>query len=133
MIQDSAELDQVTTLSNGVRVASEALPGAFSGIGVYVDAGSRYENDALRGVSHIIDRLAFKSTTKRTSDQMIESIESLGGNIQCASSRESLMYQAATFNSVVPTTIGLLAETIRDANNTAVSYTHLTLPTKRIV
>jgi len=101
-----------------VRVASEALPGAFSGIGVYVDAGSRYENEALRGVSHIIDRLAFKSTTKRTSDQMIESIESLGGNIQCASSRESLMYQAATFNSAVPTTIGLLAETIRDANNT---------------
>jgi len=45
---------------------------------------------------------------------MVESIESLGGNIQCASSRESLMYQAATFNSAVPTTVGLLAETIRD-------------------
>lgn len=87
-------------------------------MGVYVDAGSRYENDALRGVSHIIDRLAFKSTTKRTSDQMLESMESLGGNIQCASSREALMYQSATFNSAVPTTVGLLAETIRDADIT---------------
>ena len=45
---------------------------------------------------------------------MLESLESLGGNVQCASSRESLMYQAATFNAAVPTTIGLLAETIRD-------------------
>lgn len=117
-VQDPAELDQITTLSNGIRVASEALPGHFSGIGVYVDGGSRYENDALRGVSHIIDRLAFKSTTKRSSDQMIESIESLGGNIQCASSRESLMYQSATFNSAVPTTVALLAETIRDADIT---------------
>ncbi|TKA50044.1 Mitochondrial-processing peptidase subunit alpha [Cryomyces minteri] len=109
-----AELDQITALPNGVRVATEALPGHFSGIGVYVDAGSRYESEALRGVSHIIDRLAFKSTKSRTADQMLESLESLGGNIQCASSRESLMYQSATFNSAVPTTVALLAETIRD-------------------
>lgn len=61
-----------------------------------------------------MDRLAFKSTNKRSSDEMLESLEALGGNIQCASSRESLMYQSASFNSAVPTTLGLLAETIRD-------------------
>ncbi|KAF1815428.1 hypothetical protein P152DRAFT_410218 [Eremomyces bilateralis CBS 781.70] len=112
--KDPVELDTITTLSNGVRVATEALPGHFSGIGVYVDAGSRYESDALRGVSHIIDRLAFKSTAGSSADKMLESIETLGGNIQCASSRESLMYQSATFNSAVPSTVALLAETIRD-------------------
>ncbi|PMD22095.1 hypothetical protein NA56DRAFT_112613 [Hyaloscypha hepaticicola] len=112
--KDPAELDQISTLPNGVRVATEALPGHFSGVGVFIDAGSRYENEYLRGVSHIMDRLAFKSTTKRTSDEMLESLESLGGNINCASSRESLMYQSATFNSAVPTTVALLAETIRD-------------------
>ncbi|KAJ4548855.1 Mitochondrial-processing peptidase subunit alpha [Exophiala dermatitidis] len=45
---------------------------------------------------------------------MLEALEALGGNIQCASSREALMYQSATFNSAVPDTIALLAETIRD-------------------
>jgi processing peptidase subunit alpha len=94
-------------------VASEDLPDAFSGVGVYIDAGSRYENDALRGASHIMDRLAFKSTEFRTADEMLETVEKLGGNIQCASSRESMMYQAATFNSAIPTTVELLAETIR--------------------
>ena len=58
--QDPAELDNVTVLPNGVRVATEALPGHFSALGVYVDAGSRYENDRLRGSSHLVDRLAFK-------------------------------------------------------------------------
>jgi len=111
--------EQITTLPNGIRVATEATPGHFSGIGIYIDAGSRYETEGLRGVSHIIDRLAFKSTTKRTGDAMLESIESLGGNIQCASSRESLMYQSATFNSAVPDTVALLAETIRDPLVTA--------------
>lgn len=45
---------------------------------------------------------------------MLEVLESLGGNIQCASSRESIMYQSASFNSAVPSTLGLLAETIRN-------------------
>ena len=108
----------MTTLPNGLRIASESLPGHFSGIGVYIDAGSRYENDALRGVSHIIDRLAFKSTSKRSADEMLEAMDSLGGNIQCASSRESLMYQSATFNSAVPETVALLADTIREPNIT---------------
>lgn len=112
--RDPTELDEITTLSNGIRVATEALPGPFSGVGVYVDAGSRYENEDLRGVSHIVDRLAFKSTTERTADSMYESLESLGGNIQCASSRETLMYQSATFNSAVSSAMGVLAETIRD-------------------
>jgi processing peptidase subunit alpha len=112
--QEPTERDRITTLSNGIRVASEDLPDAFSGVGVYIDAGSRYENESLRGASHIMDRLAFKSTGSRSADDMLETVEKLGGHIQCASSRESMMYQAATFNSAIPTTAGLLAETIRD-------------------
>ena len=61
-----------------------------------------------------MDRLAFKSTKKRSANEVVQLVESLGGNIQCASSRESMMYQAATFNSAVPKTIELLAEAIRD-------------------
>lgn len=113
-IQEPTELDQITTLPNGLRVASEALPGSFAGVGVYIEGGSRFENDSLRGVSHIMDRLAFKSTSRRSADEMLEQVEALGGNIQCASSRESMMYQAATFNNAVPPTVELLAETIRD-------------------
>ncbi|RAL10446.1 mitochondrial-processing protease subunit alpha [Aspergillus homomorphus CBS 101889] len=112
--KDPAELDRISTLPNGIRVATESLPGPFAGVGVYVDAGSRYEDESLRGVSHIMDRLAFKSTKSHSADEMLEALENLGGNIQCASSRESLMYQSASFNSAVPSTLGLLAETIRD-------------------
>ncbi|KAL2820780.1 peptidase M16 inactive domain-containing protein [Aspergillus granulosus] len=112
--KDPAELDQISTLPNGIRVATESLPGPFAGVGVYIDAGSRYEDASLRGVSHIMDRLAYKSTKHHSADEMINTLEDLGGNIQCASSRESLMYQSASFNSAVPKTLGLLAETIRD-------------------
>lgn len=45
---------------------------------------------------------------------MLAVLESLGNNVQCASSRETIMYQAAVFNKDVPEMMGLLAETIRD-------------------
>jgi processing peptidase subunit alpha len=57
---------------------------------------------------------SFQSTSPRSADKMLETLESLGGNVQCASSRESIMYQAAVFNKDVPSMMGILAETIRD-------------------
>ncbi|KAI0477015.1 putative mitochondrial processing peptidase alpha subunit [Xylaria cf. heliscus] len=112
--KEPTDLDRITRLPNGVRVASEALPGSFSGVGVYIEAGSRFETPQLSGLSHITDRLAFKSTTSKTGEEIQEVVESLGGNIQCVSSRESIMYQAATFNSTVPAATELLADTIRN-------------------
>ncbi|KAI2642762.1 putative mitochondrial processing peptidase alpha subunit [Xylaria nigripes] len=112
--KEPTDLDQITTLPNGIRVASEALPGSFSGVGVYVEAGSRFESSQLSGVSHIMDRLAFKSTATKSSEDIQLTVESLGGNIQCVSTRESIMYQAATFNSTVSTATELLADTIQN-------------------
>ncbi|KAI1421425.1 peptidase M16 inactive domain-containing protein [Xylaria sp. FL1777] len=112
--KEPTELDRITTLPNGVRVASEALPGSFSGVGVYIEAGSRFETPQLSGLSHIVDRLAFKSTTSKSGADVQKTVESLGGNIQCVSSRESIMYQAATFNSTVSVAAEMLADTVRN-------------------
>ena len=62
----STGLCKVTTLPNGIRVASENTPGHLSAVGVYVDAGSRYETATTRGVSHILDRLAFKVSKNKS-------------------------------------------------------------------
>ncbi|KAI9314393.1 Metalloenzyme, LuxS/M16 peptidase-like protein [Dichotomocladium elegans] len=108
----SPGLCKVTTLPNGIRVASENTPGHFSAVGVYVGAGSRYETDKTRGVSHILDRLAFKSTANRSADQVVEELESLGGNIMCSSSRECMMYQSAIFSQDLDRVMSLLSDVI---------------------
>ncbi|OBZ90974.1 Mitochondrial-processing peptidase subunit alpha [Choanephora cucurbitarum] len=108
----STGLCKVTTLPNGIRVASENTPGHFSAVGVYVDAGSRYETANTRGVSHILDRLAFKSTTNRSADQVVAELESLGGNIMCSSSRESIMYQSAIFSQDLSRVLSLFADVV---------------------
>lgn len=57
---------RVTTLDNGVRVASDPTPGHFVAAGVYVDAGSRYESPSTTGAAHMTDRLAFKASHSRS-------------------------------------------------------------------
>lgn len=50
---------QVTTLSNGLRVASEKRFGQFCTVGVVIDSGPRYEVAYPSGVSHFLEKLAF--------------------------------------------------------------------------
>ncbi|KAG0312468.1 Mitochondrial-processing peptidase subunit alpha [Dissophora globulifera] len=112
-IRDSL-VGRVTKLANGVRVATEPSQGHFAALGVYVDAGSRYEDDMTRGVSHILDRLAFKSTKNRTSETMMADLEAAGGNVMCSSSRESIMYQSALLPQDLPQMLSIMADTIRN-------------------
>jgi Insulinase (Peptidase family M16) len=54
---------QVTTLDNGFRVISQSIPHCgVAQVGVYIDAGSRYETDANNGVAHFLEHLMFKGT-----------------------------------------------------------------------
>lgn len=108
----------IVTLDNGIRVGIDPTPGHFSAMGLYVHAGSRYEDEHLRGLSHIVDRLSFKSTKTRSTVEMEESLDSLGGNFMAASSRETMLYQASVFNSDVENMFSLLADTYRNAQNT---------------
>lgn len=57
---------QQTTLPNKLRVATQNAPGHFASVGVFVDAGPRYEHAATYGASHFIDRMAYKVRTVPT-------------------------------------------------------------------
>lgn len=69
----SAPLLQVSTLPNGVRVATDGTPGHFVAAGVYVGAGSRFEWEGNSGSSHMMDRLAFKVGPCMCAEAIIDS------------------------------------------------------------
>lgn len=104
---------QLSTLPNGLKVGTSNVPGHFSALGLYIGAGSRFETRNLKGCTHIMDRLAFKSTKNVDGRTMAETLELLGGNYQCTSSRETMMYQASVFNRDVAKMLQLMAETVR--------------------
>ena len=77
---------------------------------VIVDVGARYEDAESRGAAYFIDRLAYKSTAKRSHSELMTDLERLGGNFMCSSNRESVMYHVNAFQSDLDEVIELLSE-----------------------
>lgn len=54
---------QITTLPSGLRVASETRPFTDTAtVGVWIDAGSRYETEVNNGTAHFLEHMSFKGT-----------------------------------------------------------------------
>jgi len=79
----------LTELDTGERVISERLVHVRSvAIGFWIGAGSRDETDAKAGLSHFIEHLLFKGTASYTAQQIAEIFDTLGGELNAATSRE---------------------------------------------
>jgi len=82
-------------LPSGLRVASETIPYATTAtVGVWIDAGSRYETEATNGTAHFLEHMAFKGTTTRSLRQLEEEVENMGAHLNAYTSREQTTYYA---------------------------------------
>jgi predicted Zn-dependent peptidase len=87
-------LHQKTTLDNGLRVITETLPHTRSvSIYIFIGVGSRYETEPEAGISHFIEHLCFKGTSKRpTARKISEAIEGVGGILNGGTDKELSLY-----------------------------------------
>jgi processing peptidase subunit beta len=106
-----APTTDVTTLGSGLRVASETVQGSETAtVGVWIDAGSRYETAKNNGVAHFLEHLAFKGTQKRTQQQLEVEIENMGGHLNAYTSREQTVYFAKVFKNDVGRAVEILSD-----------------------
>jgi len=106
---------RLSKTSNGVRVASESLHGETATIGVWIDAGSRYESEQNNGVAHFLEHMAFKGTKTRSQTQLEIEIENMGGHLNAYTSREQTAYYAKVFKTDVPKAVEVLADILQNS------------------
>lgn len=107
----------MTTLANGLRVATEATPGAETAtVGVWIDAGSRYEDATTNGTAHFLEHMAFKGTKTRTTASLEEEIENMGGHLNAYTSREQTTYYAKVFKQDVPKAVDILSDILQNSS-----------------
>jgi processing peptidase subunit beta len=112
-----APTTDVTTLDSGLRVASETVQGSETAtVGVWIDAGSRYETAANNGVAHFLEHLSFKGTQKRTQQQLEVEIENMGGHLNAYTSREQTVYFAKVFKDDVGKAVEILSDILLHSN-----------------
>ena len=107
---------QLTTLSNGLRIVSENVPHvASAAVGFWVQAGSRDETYEEQGLSHFLEHMVFKGTTKRPSPKQIaDEVDAIGGYMNAFTDREQTCYYMRTLAGDVTTAIDILSDMLTD-------------------
>lgn len=105
---------EITTLSNGLTVATESHPHAETAtVGVWIDAGSRAENDANNGTAHFLEHLAFKGTNRRTQHELELEVENIGAHLNAYTSREQTVYYAKSFRKDVGKAVDIVSDILQ--------------------
>src|ERR1700758_2282922 len=104
---------EVTRLPTGLVVVTDAMPHLeTAALGVWVGSGSRDEQPDEHGISHLLEHMAFKGTSRRTARQIAEEIEAVGGDLNAATSVETTAYYARVLEADVP--LDVLSDILAD-------------------
>jgi len=104
-----------TKLHNGLRLLTNYMPGMRSAsIVFFFTVGSRYEENALAGISHFIEHMLFKGTLHYPTARLIsEAIEGVGGMFNATTGKELTSYTARVPSEQLSTVMKVMADMIR--------------------
>ncbi len=107
---------EITTLANGLRVVSHHMEHLETlSLGVWVATGARHECEPEHGISHFLEHMAFKGTARRTAQAIAEEIESIGGELNAATSLENTAYFARILKGDEGVALDILADILQNS------------------
>jgi predicted Zn-dependent peptidase len=100
-----------TTLKNGIRIVSKTMPHARSvSMGVWVNVGARDESELESGLSHFIEHMIFKGTSKRSAFQIAKEFDAIGGHTNAFTAMENTCYHARVMDTHTETMVDILSD-----------------------
>lgn len=106
---------EISVLNNGLRVATENSGASTATIGLWIDAGSRFEEPKNNGVAHFLEHMIFKGTNKRSQTDLELEIENLGAHLNAYTSREQTVYYAKCLSKDVPKLLEILSDIVQNS------------------
>lgn len=101
----------VTKLSSGLTVITDDMSHLeTAALGVWTGVGGRDEKPNEHGISHLLEHMAFKGTTTRSSREIAEEIEAVGGDLNAATGVETTAYYARVMKADVPLALDVLSD-----------------------
>ena len=101
----------VTKLPSGLTVITDTMPHLeTAALGVWAGVGGRDEKPNEHGISHLLEHMAFKGTTRRSSREIVEEIEAVGGDLNAGTSTETTAYYARVMKADVPLALDVLSD-----------------------
>jgi predicted Zn-dependent peptidase len=102
-----------STLDSGIRVVTESIPHVHSvSLGVWVLAATCDESPRNNGIAHFLEHMVFKGTHSRSSLELADSLESLGGHLNAFTGKEHTCFYAQVLSEHIDVAIEVLADMI---------------------
>ncbi|CEJ15404.1 Protease 3 precursor [bacterium YEK0313] len=106
---------RMTTLPSGLTVVTDAMAHVkTAAVTVMVGVGGRDERPDEHGISHLLEHMAFKGTSRRTARGMAEEIEAIGGDLNAATSSENTAYFAKVLGEDLEVAGDILSDILTD-------------------
>jgi predicted Zn-dependent peptidase len=100
-----------TVFDNGIRLITERLAHVKSiSLGIWVNAGSRDEDERARGIFHLIEHMIFKGTMSRSAMQIAKDLDGIGGFSNAFTSKEQTCFYGRVLDRHLPFLIDLLSD-----------------------
>jgi predicted Zn-dependent peptidase len=104
---------EITTLDNGIRVITEAMPHVRSvSVGIWIGSGSRREMPDQNGISHFIEHMLFKGTTRRSAEDIARSVDSIGGNLDAFTAKELVCFNTKVLDEHLSLAFDVLTDLV---------------------
>lgn len=100
------------TLKNGMRVIHHDAESEVVYCGYAINAGARHEREGEEGLAHFCEHMAYKGTEKRTSMQIINTLERVGGEMNAYTAKEETVYYAAVLRQHFMKAVELLTDIV---------------------
>jgi predicted Zn-dependent peptidase len=98
-------------LSNGIRVAYKRVKNTkIVHCGIFLNVGSRDETFANQGITHFWEHMAFKGTRKRSANDILNSVDSVGGELNAYTDKEKVVFYASVRDQYFERTVDVLAD-----------------------
>src|SRR5687768_5449566 len=98
-------------LSNGIRVVHQYIPTAnIVHCGIVLGIGSRDENTDNQGIAHFWEHMAFKGTKRRRSFNIINSLDSVGGELNAYTDKEKVVFYASVRDEYFERAVDVLSD-----------------------
>jgi predicted Zn-dependent peptidase len=97
----------VHTLPNGIRLLHVPSASAISHACILINSGSRDEAAHESGLAHFIEHLVFKRTEKRSTNQILNRLESVGADLNAYTTKEYTCIHASFLNPYLDRTLEL--------------------------
>jgi predicted Zn-dependent peptidase len=101
---------QKTVLDNGIRIITEKISSRTVSAGIWVDVGARDEQPDNNGSAHFVEHMLFKGTPSRTSREIAQELDTLGGMSNAFTSGETTSYYATVLDDQLERLVGLMGD-----------------------